>query len=175
MDSIMSKREKRKAIHAEMLSKEFLSQFKTEDDVSQSLKDLHSLVLEQVLQGEMNVHLGYDKHSADGYSSGDSRNDSFSKKVQSEYGEDAIEVTRARHGEFDPVVVPKYQSRGLPPIERLVISLYTKGMSVLDIEDELRDIKINLSTSAISIIANKVMKAASEWKNRPLERFYMVV
>lgn len=171
----MSKRENRQAVPAEMLSKEFLSQFKTEEDVSQFLKDLHSQVLEQMLQGEMDAHLGYDKHSSDGYNSGNSRNGSFSKKIQSDHGEHIIEVPRDRKGEFDPIVVPKHQSRGLS-IERLVISLYAKGMSVSDIEDELRDIyKINLSTSSISIITNKVTQAASEWQNRPLERLYMVV
>ena len=171
----MSKREKCQAVPAEMLSKEFLSQFKTEEDVSQFLKDLHSQVLEQMLQGEMDVHLGYDKHSTDGYNSGNSRNGSFSKKIQSEHGEHLIEVPRDRKGEFEPIVVPKHQSRGLS-IERLVISLYAKGMSVSDIEDELRDIyQINLSTSAISIITNKVTQAAIEWQNRPLERLYMVV
>jgi transposase-like protein len=175
MDSVMAKRENRQAVPAEMLSKEFLSQFKTEEDVSQFLKDLHSQVLEQMLQGEMDAHLGYDKHSSDGYNSGNSRNGSFSKKIQSEHGEHIIEVPRDRKGEFDPIVVPKHQSRGLS-IERLVISLYAKGMSVSDIEDELRDIyKINLSTSSISIITNKVTQAASEWQNRPLERLYMVV
>ncbi len=171
----MTKREKRQVVPAEMLSKEFLSQFKTEEDVSQFLKDLHSQVLEQMLQGEMDAHLGYDKHSTNGYNSGNSRNGRFSKKIQSEHGEDIIEVPRDRNGDFEPIVVPKHQSRGLS-IERLVISLYAKGMSVSDIEDELRDIyKINLSTSAISIITNKVTQAASEWQNRPLERFYMVV
>lgn len=175
MYSVMAKRENRQAVPAEMLSKEFLSQFKTEEDVSQFLKDLHSQVLEQMLQGEMDAHLGYDKHSSDGYNSGNSRNGSFSKKIQSEHGEHIIEVPRDRKGEFDPIVVPKHQSRGLS-IERLVISLYAKGMSVSDIEDELRDIyKINLSTSSISIITNKVTQAASEWQNRPLERLYMVV
>ncbi len=175
MDSVMSKREKRQAVPAEMLSKEFLSQFKTEEDVSQFLKDLHSQVLEQMLQGEMDAHLGYDKHSTDGYNSGNSRNGSFSKKIQSEHGEHLIEVPRDRKGEFEPIVVPKHQSRGLS-IERLVISLYAKGMSVSDIEDELRDIyQISLSTSAISIITNKVTQAAIEWQNRPLERLYMIV
>lgn len=61
-------------------------------------------------------------------------------------------------------------------IERLVISLYAKGMSVSDIEDELRDIyKINLSTSAVSIITNKVTQAPIEWQIRPLDRLYMIV
>ena len=61
-------------------------------------------------------------------------------------------------------------------IEKLVISLYAKGMSVSDIEDELRDIYgINLSSSANSIITNKVTQAAADWQNRPLESLYMVV
>lgn len=48
-----------------MLSKEFLSQFKSEEDVSQFLKGLHPQVLEQMLDGEIDAHLGYEKHSPD--------------------------------------------------------------------------------------------------------------
>lgn len=77
MDSIMSKREKHHAVPSEMLSKEFLSQFKTEEDVSQFLKDLHYQVLEHMLQGEMDAHLGYEKYSSEGTNSGNSRNGSF--------------------------------------------------------------------------------------------------
>lgn len=172
MDSMVKKHA---AVPRELLSKEFLSQFRTEDDVSRFLSDLHAQVLEQMLEGEMDSHLGYEKHSRAGNNTGNSRNGSFPKKIQTEHGESVIQVPRDRQGEFDPVAVPKHQSRGLS-IERLVISLYAKGMSVSDIEDELRDIYgINLSTSAISIITNKVTQAASEWANRPLERLYMVV
>lgn len=171
----MAKRTKREVVPSEFLSKEFLSQFKSEEDVSQFLKDLHAQVLEQMLSGELDAHLGYEKHSPDGINTGNSRNGTFSKTIQTEHGEQTIEIPRDRNGEFEPVVVPKHQSRGLS-IERLVISLYAKGMSVSDIEDELRDIyKINLSTSAISIITNKVTQSAIEWQNRPLERLYMVV
>ena len=61
-------------------------------------------------------------------------------------------------------------------MEKLVISLYAKGMSVSDIEEELRSIyEINLSGSSISIITNKVPQAAREWQNRPLEHQYLVV
>lgn len=171
----MAKREKRQAVPSELLNKEFLSQFKTEEDVSQFLKDLHTQVLEQMLQGEMDAHLGYEKHSPEEHHTGNSRNGTFSKKIQTEHGESIIDIPRDRNSDFDPVVVPKHESRGLS-IERLVISLYAKGMSVSDIEDELRDIyKINLSTSSISIITNKVTQAASEWQNRPLDKLYMVV
>lgn len=77
---------KREAVPSELLSKEFLSQFKTEADVSKFLKDLHSQVLEQMLQGEMDSHLGYEKSSADGHNTGNSRNGSFPKKIQTEHG-----------------------------------------------------------------------------------------
>lgn len=46
---------------------------------------------------------------------------------------------RNRNGEFEPIVVPKHESLGLS-IEKLVISLYAKGISVSDIEEEMREI-----------------------------------
>lgn len=159
----------------ELLSKEFLSQFKTENDVSNFLKELHTQVLEQMLEGELDSHLGYDKHEPSGKNSGNSRNGSYKKKIQTEHGESIITVPRDRIGEFEPIIVPKYQSRGLS-IEKLVISLYAKGMSVSDIEAEMREIyDISLSSSSISIITNKVNQAAIEWHNRPLESQYLIV
>ncbi len=166
---------KKTEVPPELLSKEFLKQFKTEEDVSKFLKDLHSQVLEQMLQGEMDAHLGYEKHDVAGNNTGNSRNGSFPKTIQTEHGESTIQIPRDRNGEFEPVIVPKHQSRGLS-IEKLVISLYAKGMSVSDIEEELRSIyEINLSGSSISIITNKVTQAAQEWQNRPLERQYLIV
>lgn len=116
-----------------------------------------------MLAAEMDNHLGYEKHSDQGDHSGNSRNGSYRKQIQTEMGESVIQVLRDREGEFEPVVVPKHQSRGLS-FERLVISLYAKGMSVSDIESEMQEIYgINLSTSAISIIlhSNKVAYSVS--------------
>ena len=56
-------KEKNHAVPDEVLSKEFLSQFKTEADVSKFLKQLHVQVLEKMLEGEMDAHLGYEKNS----------------------------------------------------------------------------------------------------------------
>lgn len=148
---------KRKDIPPELLSKEFLKQFKTEEDVSKFLKDLHSQVLEQMLQGEMDAHLGYEKNDVSGNNTGNSRNGSFPKVIQTEHGESTISIPRDRKGEFEPIIVPKHKSRGLS-IEKLVISLYAKGMSVSE-----------------SIITNKVTQAAQDWQNRPLERQYLIV
>ena len=149
-------KEKNQAVPDEVLSKEFLNQFKTEADVSKFLKQLHAQVLEKMLEGEMDVHLGYEKNSVTGNNSGNSRNGSYPKKIQTEHGEAVISILRDRNGKFEPIAVPKHESRGLS-IEKLVISLYAKGMSVSDIEEEMREIyEVELSTSAISIITNKV-------------------
>ena len=132
-------KEKNQVVPDEVLSKEFLSQFKTEADVSKFLKQLHAQVLEKMLEGEMDAHLGYEKHSVAGNNSGNSRNGSYPKKIQTEHGEAVISIPRDRNGQFEPIAVPKHESRGLS-IEKLVISLYAKGMSVSDIEEEMREI-----------------------------------
>ena len=51
-------KEKNQVVPNEVLSKEFLSQFKTEADVSKFLKQLHAQVLEKMLEGEMDAHWG---------------------------------------------------------------------------------------------------------------------
>ena len=51
-------KEKNQVVPDEVLSKEFISQFKTEADVSKFLKQLHAQVLEKMLEGEMDAHLG---------------------------------------------------------------------------------------------------------------------
>ena len=107
METIMSKKEKERAVPEEMLTKEFLSQFKTEQDVSKFFKKLHAQVLEQMLQGEMDAHLGYEKNSVKGNNTGNSRNGSYNKTIQTKHGEIVISVPRDRNGEFNPIVVPK--------------------------------------------------------------------
>ena len=115
-------KEKNQVVPDEVLSK-FISQFKTEADVSKFLKQLHAQVLEKMLEGEMDAHLGYEKNSVIGNNTGNSRNGSYPKKIQTEHGESVISIPRDRNGQFEPIAVPKHESRGLS-IEKLVISLY---------------------------------------------------
>ena len=147
-------KEKNQVVPDEVLSKEFLSQFKTEADVSKFLKQLHAKVLEKILESEMDAHLGYEKNSVADNNSGNSRNGSYPKKIQTEHGEAVISIPRDLS------------------IEKLVISLYAKGMIVSNIEEEMREIyKIELSTSAISIITNKVNQAARNGRTATLLLF----
>ena len=83
-------KEKNQIVPDTVLSKEFLSQFKTEANVSKFLKQLHAQVLEKMLEGEMNAHLGYEKNSVSGNNSGNSCNGSYPKKIQTVHGESVI-------------------------------------------------------------------------------------
>ncbi len=83
-------------IPKEFLSKEFLSQFKTGEDVTAFMKELHTRVYEQMLEAEMDNHLGYEKHSNQGDHSGNSRNGSYRKQIQTEMGKSVIQVPRDR-------------------------------------------------------------------------------
>ncbi|NDW19904.1 IS256 family transposase [Dysgonomonas sp. 216] len=150
-----------------------LNELKTQEDVSNLLKELHSDLLEAMLSGELESHLGYPKNQKSDTTN--ARNGSSSKKIKTEFGESTIEVPRDREGSFEPVIVPKHQSTATP-IENIIISLYAKGMSVSDIEQELQDIYgYRLSTSAISIITDKVNQQVLDWQNRPLESIYCIV
>ena len=91
---------KNQAVPDEVLSKEFLSRFKTEADVSNFLEQLHAQVLEKMLEGEMDAHLGYEKNSVIGNNTGNSRNGSYPKKIQTEHEEAAISISRDRNGQL---------------------------------------------------------------------------
>ena len=99
------------------------------------------------------------KNSVTGNNTGNSRNGSYLKKIQTEHGESVISILRDRKGQFEPIAVLKYENRGLS-IEKLIISLYSKGW-VSDIEEEMREIYgIELSRQLFSIITNKENQAA---------------
>jgi putative transposase len=58
----------------------------------------------------------------------------------------------------------------------MILSLYTKGMSVRDIQLHLDDLYgYELSTQTISNITEKVIEKANEWQNRPLDKIFPII
>lgn len=157
----------------ELLSGDFLKQFKNGEDLYSFLDQLQKRGIEAILEGEMDAHLGYEKH---GESTGDNaRNGHGKKKLRSKYGEIEIQVPRDRNSSFEPVLVPKRRSI-IDGVENVIISLYAKGMSVSDIEEQLKDIyNFEISASAISRITDRVAQDINIWQNRPLESLYCIV
>lgn len=116
--------------------------------------------------------MGYAKNDNKNKETENSRNGYSPKKLKSEFGEVQIQIPRDRNGEFEPKIVPKYQ-RNVSGIEEKVISLYARGMSTRDIEEQINDLYgINLSAEMVSKITERIIPEIKEWQQRPLERIY---
>lgn len=157
----------------DVLSEEFLKQFKTGEELYSFLAQIQKRGVEQILEGELDSHLGYDKHQT---SAGDNtRNGHSKKKIKNQFGVSEIQVPRDRDASFTPALVPKRKNMA-QGVENIIISLYAKGMSVSDIEEQIRELyNIELSTSAISRITERVSQDITLWQNRPLESVYCIV
>ncbi len=52
------------------LPKNFFKQFKSKEDFQSFFTDLYKQGVEEMLKGELDEHLGYEKHSKEGHNSG---------------------------------------------------------------------------------------------------------
>ncbi|MBF4473810.1 IS256 family transposase [Flavobacterium sp. HJJ] len=157
----------------DLLSDEFLKQFKTGEDLYNFLGQLQKRGLEKMLEGELDAHLGYEKHEKT--TTPNARNGFSNKKIKSSFGESQIQVPRDRDATFNPIIVPKRQSM-LDGLENVIVSLYAKGMSNSDIEEQIREVyDFEVSTSTISRITDSVSNDIVAWQNRPLEPVYLIV
>jgi transposase-like protein len=140
-----------------------------------AIKKLIAKSLEQMLESELTEQLGYEKYSPEGKNTGNSRNGKTHKTLKNDNGEIDITVPRDRNGEFDPIIVKKYE-RTIGPIEDKIISMYAKGMTVRDIQSHIQELYgLDVSATLISNITDKIVHIATEWQNRPLEAMYPIV
>lgn len=157
----------------EVLNADFLKQFKSGEELSDFLSQLQKRGIEQMLEGEMDAHLCYEKHQK--ANEANSRNGYQNKKIKTELGEHQIEVPRDRDSSFNPMLVPKRKSM-VDGLENIIISFYAKGMSNSDIEQQVQELYgFEVSTSTISRITSKVTADITSWQNRPLDPTYLIV
>ena len=144
------------------LVKLLMEDCKSTGDIQAKLKKLFAGTIEQMLEVEMDEHLGYEKNSVLGNNSGNSRNGYGKKTVSSDYGDCEIAVPRDRNGEFEPRVIEKRQTR-TDEIEQKIMAMYSKGMSQRDIEDTLREIYgSDISQGMISKITDRILPEVNE-------------
>ena len=157
----------------DLLTNDFLKQFKTGDDLNNFLSELQKRGIEQILEGELDAHLDYEKHKKS--DNANYRNGHTTKQIKTTYGESEIKVPRDRDASFNPMLVPKRKNM-VDGIENIIVSLYAKGMSNADIEAQIRELyDISVSTSTISRITDKITDDIIAWQNRPLEPVYFIV
>ena len=139
------------------------------------LQKLTKLVMESALEGELDDHLGYDKHDPAGRDGGNSRNGRRSKTLLTEAGPVEISVPRDRDSSFEPRIVAKRQRR-LTGVDDLVISLSAKGLTHGEIAAHLAEVYgAEVSKQTISTITDRVLEGMGEWQNRPLDPVYPVI
>lgn len=133
-------------------------------------------VIQQLLEAEMEEHLGREKYErANEEDSKNYRNGHSSKKIKSSFGTVDVEVPRDRNAEFEPKVVRRYETV-CNELDKKIIGLYARGMSDRDIQAELEELYgIDVSPSMISKITDKVMESAIAWQNRALDSVYPIM
>ena len=145
---------------------------KTVNDLHTYLKEMFKDALQEMLEAELEVELGYVKGDKKNKNTDNRRNGTTKKTVSTRFGEIELDIPRDRNGEFEPVVVPKH-TRDISGIEEQIISLYARGMSTRDIHDQVKDLYgIEVSADMVSKITDKIIPQINEWKNRPLEPVY---
>jgi len=181
----MARREKQPVHHVQMtdgkraIIQGLLQEYDIRDanDIQEALKDLLGGTIKEMMEAEMDNHLGYEKSERNGDSEEDRnyRNGYKTKRVNSSYGSMDIDVPQDRNSTFEPQVVKKRQ-KDISEIDHKIISMYAKGMSTTQITEIIQDIYgFEASEGFISDVTDKILPQIEEWQNRPLSAVYPIV
>ncbi len=139
------------------------------------LNQMTKAVIECAVQAEITHELGDVCDDPAGTGSGNSRNGFSTKTISTPNGPVTIDVPRDRNGSFEPRIVPKH-ARRLGQIDDMILSLYSRGMTIRDIEAHLREVSgVNASRELISKVTEVVADEVELWRNRPVDEVYPIV
>ena len=145
----------------------------TTTDIQEALKDLLGGTIKEMMEAEMDNHLGYSKSERS--DSDDYRNGYKTKRINSSYGNMDIHVPQDRKSTFEPQIVKKRQ-KDISDIDQKIISMYAKGMTTRQISDIIDDIYgFEPSEGFISDVTDKILPQIEDWQNRPLNDVYPIV
>lgn len=133
----------------------------TAEDIQEALKDLLGSTLKEMMEAEMDEHLGYGRSERS--DSDDYRNGYKPKRISSTFGSMDIQVPQDRKSTFEPQVVRKRQ-KDISSIDQKIISMYAKGMTTSQISDTLMDIYgFEASEGFISDVTDKILPQIEDW------------
>ena len=150
---------------------------KPEDLIGENglLKQLTKALVERAMKAEMSAHLGYEKNDPAGKNTGNSRNGNSKKTIKGEFGNLDITVPRDRNSTFEPVIIPKGETR-FTGFDDKIISMYARGMTTRDIQGHLQDMYgVEVSPTLVSQVTDAITEEITLWQNRPLEEVYPIM
>ena len=143
------------------------------EDIQDALKNLLGGTIKEMMEAEMDDHLGYQKSERS--DSDDYCNGYKSKRVNSSYGSMDIDVPQDRKSTFEPQIVKKRQ-KDISDIDQKIISMYAKGMTTRQISETIEDIYgFETSEGFISDVTDKILPQIEDWQNRPLDEVYPIL
>ncbi|OZA94942.1 MAG: IS256 family transposase, partial [Thiotrichales bacterium 34-46-19] len=158
------------------MAAELAKDIKTQADLANLSSMLLKMTVEAALGAEMEHHLGYSKHDSDNKQTTNARNGYSSKTLKGDHGEVEIEVPRDRDSSFEPIIVPKRQTR-LTNFDDQILALYARGMTTTrDIVATFKEMYgADVSATLVSKVTESVLAKVSEWRTRPLDECYPIV
>jgi putative transposase len=132
--------------------------------------DLLQSMVNLALEGEMDATL---KATS---THGNRRNGHTRKKVRSVAGPLEISTPRDRSGDYEPVLVKKWERELGTGVDEIILSLYARGQSVDDVRQQLRQIYgLEVSAGVISAVTDRILPEILEWQQRPLASCYSII
>jgi transposase-like protein len=159
-------------------AKAFLKQNKIVDagGLEAALLQGAKILVQEMLKSELDQELGYQKYEVKSKQTANSRNGHSKKSINSAFGKMELRIPRDTDGEFEPTIVGKHERQLSNSIEKIVLALYAKGMSMEDISSYLESTHgVTLSHEAISNLTDRILPLAIRWHNRPLEVIYPIL
>ena len=149
---------------------------KTQDELTQLTSALTKRLLERALDAELKESLGYDKHVKSAERRSNTRNGYSRKTLKGSTGELEIQVPRDRAARFEPQIIPKNKTR-FGDLEKVIVSLFSKGMSVRDIQAHISDFYhgVDVSAATISNVTSAIYEEVQAWQQRPLNSVYPII
>jgi putative transposase len=139
------------------------------------LADLTRRLVERAMSAELTEHLGYEPHQEPPGGTSNARNGTTPKTLVTEHGPVQVKAPRDRNASFAPKIVRKGQRR-FQGFDDKILALYSRGLSVRDIEAHLHEIYgVKVGRDLISRVTDAVMDDVRAWQQRPLDDVYPVV
>ena len=136
------------------------------DDLESAIRKAAAIAAKEAVESL----LGYAKYDPEGKNSGDSRNGSYERTIQTSVGPITVRVPRDRNGEYEPMALPKYQRR-TDLVTSVILKLYSSGMTDEEMRLAIGSIyEANYSRSAISAITDAVVADVKKFSERRLPR-----
>jgi putative transposase len=132
--------------------------------------------LETLMEGEMDIQLGYSKGERGAKKVSNKRNGYRERPLDTSAGRiDSLKVPRDREGEFQTRLFNGRETK-MDRVENLIIGMYSKGTSTADISDLLNSLYgFKLKAQTVSNVVKKIDKDFKDWARRKLEREYAFV